>query len=148
MAPVNHVVVGQPVDAMKVARSKELRWEMTPAEATLWEHLRARRLGNIRFRRQQILQGFIADFYCHEAGLVVEVDGAVHDEQRGYDADRDALLRQVGFEVVRFGNDEVFSALSGVLVRIEETCLRRVRKRSEDLTPQPPLPQGEGEPEA
>ena len=136
MAPVNRVVVGQPVDAIKVARSKEFRRAMTPAEATLWESLRSRRLGDLRFRRQQILQGFIVDFYCHEAGLVVEVDGAVHDEQRGYDADRDALLCLIGFEVVRFANDEVFSALPGVLARIEEAC----RRRCEDLTPQPPLP--------
>ena len=135
MALVNNIVVGQRVDATKVARSKELRREMTPAEARLWEHLRARRLHNIRFRRQQIVFGFIADFYCHDAGLIVEVDGPVHEEQQGYDSNRDALLRQAGFEVVRFTNDEVFTTLDGVLTRITEICHRR----SEDLTPPTPL---------
>ena len=140
MAPVNRVVVGQPVDQTKVIRSKELRREMTPAEIVLWEHLRARRLDNLRFRRQQIVRGFIAYFYCHDAGLVVKVDGSIHAEQVGYDADRDALLRQGGFEVIRFANEEVFCSLTSVLTRIAEVCGRR----SEDLTPQPPLPQERG----
>ncbi len=54
------------------------RCEMTPAEKILWEELRANKLG-VHFRRQQVIQGFIVDFYCHQAGLVVEVDGDVHD---------------------------------------------------------------------
>ena len=51
---------------------------MTPAEKILWQELRANKLG-VHFRRQQAIAGFIVDFYCHKAGLVVEVDGDIHD---------------------------------------------------------------------
>ena len=58
---------------------------MTPAEKILWNELRANKLG-VHFRRQQVIAGFIVDFYCHKAGLVVEVDGDIHDLQKEEDA--------------------------------------------------------------
>ena len=58
---------------------------MTPAEKILWEELRANKLG-VHFRRQQVISGFIVDFYCHKAALVLEVDGDVHDLQQEEDA--------------------------------------------------------------
>ena len=61
----------------------------------------------VHFRRQQVIQGFIVDFYCHRAGLVVEVDGDVHDLQQEEDERREKVLSEVGLRVVRFGNDEV-----------------------------------------
>ncbi|MBN9119677.1 MAG: DUF559 domain-containing protein [Planctomycetes bacterium] len=67
---VRNVVRGQRVAANKVERARELRREMTPEERVLWEHVRGNGLG-YHFRRQQILRGFIADFYCHTAGLVI-----------------------------------------------------------------------------
>ena len=68
------MIPGQRVTKEKVERSRELRREITLAEKTLWDELRANKLG-IHFRRQQIIAGFIVDFYCHKAALVVEVNG-------------------------------------------------------------------------
>jgi very-short-patch-repair endonuclease len=69
--PVKNVIPGQHVTKEKLQRSRELRREMTPAEKLLWQEVRANKLG-VRFRRQQVIQGFIVDFYCHQAGLVIE----------------------------------------------------------------------------
>jgi len=76
--PLKNIVTEQKVSKEKLQRAKELRREMTPAEKILWEELRANKLG-VHFRRQQVIAGFIVDFYCHRAGLVVEVDGDIHD---------------------------------------------------------------------
>jgi very-short-patch-repair endonuclease len=59
-------------------RAQELRQEMTPAEAKLWQHLRAKRLNGLKFRWQHPLGPFIADFYCHAHRLVIEIDGDIH----------------------------------------------------------------------
>jgi very-short-patch-repair endonuclease len=72
--PVKNIIPGQKVTKEKLQRAKELRREMTPAEKLLWNELRANKLG-VHFRRQQVIAGFIVDFYCHKVGLVVEVDG-------------------------------------------------------------------------
>ncbi len=74
-----NIVTGQRVKKEKLERAKELRRNMTPAERRLWNELRANRLGGWHFRRQQIIDGFIVDFYCHKAGLIIEVDGPIHD---------------------------------------------------------------------
>lgn len=84
---------------------------MTPAEKLLWKEVRANKLG-VRFRRQQVIQGFIVDFYCHYAGLIVEVDGDVHDLQKEEDERREKVLSELGLRVVRFRNDEVVRNLS------------------------------------
>jgi len=65
---------------------------MTRAERVLWQRLKAGRLQGWHFRRQQVIDGFIVDFYCHAAGLVLEIDGGVHEQQREYDTERDAVL--------------------------------------------------------
>ncbi len=111
--PVKNIIPGQHVTREKLQRSRELRREMTPAEKILWEELRANKLG-VRFRRQQVIQGFIVDFYCHQAGLVVEVDGDIHDLQQEEDARREKALTEMGLRVVRFRNDEVVRELSVV----------------------------------
>ena len=80
----------------------------------MWEEVRAKKLG-VRFRRQQVIQGFIVAFYCHTAGLVVEVDGDIHDLQKDEDARREKVLGELGLRVVRFGNDEVVRDLSAVV---------------------------------
>jgi len=96
---------------------------MTPAEAILWERLRANRLRRLQFRRQQIIDGFIVDFYCHAAALVVEVDGDVHDEQQEYDEARDRVLQSRGLRVLRVRNERVMGDLQGVLREIARACL-------------------------
>ena len=103
----------------KLQRAKELRHEMTPAEKALWNELRANKLGT-HFRRQQIIAGFIVDFYCHKAALVVEVDGDIHDLQLDEDARRETVLRELGLRIVRFKNDDVIKNLSSVVEKIRE----------------------------
>lgn len=95
---------------------------MTPAEQRLWQHLRGGQIGGARFRRQQILDGFIVDFYCHSANLIVEVDGAVHDQQAEYDGERDRLLATRGLRILRFTNAEVIGNLAAVLARLAAVC--------------------------
>ena len=112
------IVAGQRVADEKVQLARELRRRMTPTETILWEALRGRRLGGLRFRRQQVVDGFIVDFYCDAARLVIEVDGEVHQDQQGHDAARDQILAEQGLRTVRFTNDEVEQSLNRVLDQI------------------------------
>ena len=125
-------IFGQKVDPVKLARAQELRREMTEAERLLWRALRTNQLRGFHFRRQQVIDGFIADFYCHDAGLVIEVDGPSHKALADYDAERDAVLTARGLRVIRIANEEVLKALEAVLTRI-----------AKDLTPNP-FPTREG----
>jgi len=120
--PVKNIIPGQKVTKQKLQRAKELRREMTPAEKLLWQEVRAKKLG-VRFRRQQIIQGFIVDFYCHKAALVIEVDGDVHDLQQEEDARREKVLSEMGLRIVRFKNDEVVRNVSMVVGKIREEIL-------------------------
>jgi very-short-patch-repair endonuclease len=113
---------GQRVSRQKRERAKELRRRTTPAEDRLWQALRRKQLDGLHFRRQQVIEGFIADFYCHAAQLVVEVDGPIHAKQQAYDAARDDVLRRCGLHVLRLTNDEVFADLPGCLARIRRAC--------------------------
>ena len=122
MVVSRNIIVGQDVAPAKVARAKELRREMTDAEQLLWEHLRRNQLDGLHFRRQQVIDGFIVDFYCHGKGLVVEVDGGVHQQQPSYDVERDRILSQRGLRVLRFANDDVARDLPDVLRRIAAAC--------------------------
>lgn len=103
---------------------------MTPAERAVWEVLRANRLG-YHFRRQQIIDGYIADFYCHAAALVIEIDGPVHDTQVEYDGRRTIALESRGIHVLRFKNEEVIAGVSGVAARIRVACAEILSKRCE-----------------
>ena len=120
--PIKNIVTEQLVTKAKLERANELRREMTPAEKLLWQEIRANKLG-VRFRRQQVIQGFIVDFYCHQAGLVIEIDGDIHDLQKEEDERREKVLREMGLRVVRFGNDEVVRNLSAVVGKIKEFIL-------------------------
>jgi very-short-patch-repair endonuclease len=95
---------------------------MTPAEERLWNSLRDRRLRGLKFRAQHALDRFVLDFYCASARLVVEVDGAVHDQQVERDNARTAALEAHGLRVVRFRNEEIMTNLQGVLLRIIEAA--------------------------
>ena len=75
--PIKNIIRGQHVLHDKLNRSRELRRDMTPAETNFWQELRGNKLG-VRFRRQQVIAGFIVDFYCDQPGLVIELDGSVH----------------------------------------------------------------------
>ncbi|MEH2251263.1 endonuclease domain-containing protein [Nostoc sp.] len=117
-----NIVIGYKVDLVKVQRVKELRQQMTPEEKILWQHLRANRLNGLHFRRQQIINGFIADFYCHATRLVIEVDGKIHEQQVEYDAERDKVLSARGLRLLRIKNEEVRHELDKVLMRISTAC--------------------------
>ena len=120
--PTKNIVIGQKVNPVKVQRAKDLRREMTEAEKILWQRLRANRLNGLHFRRQQVIDGFIVDFYCHSAGVVVEVDGGVHQQQAEYDTERDKVLSSRGLRLLRFQNQEVVRNLDQVLTCIAEAC--------------------------
>ena len=117
--PVKNILPGQRVTKEKVERSRELRREMTPAEAILWQELRANKLG-VHFRRQQVIAGFIVDFYCHKAALVIEVDGDIHNLQKEDDALREKALNEMGLRIIHFRNDEILKNLSAVVEEIRE----------------------------
>ncbi|MFN2298683.1 MAG: endonuclease domain-containing protein [Anaerolineales bacterium] len=115
-----NVCSGQKIHESKYLESKLLRRRMTPAERFLWSRLRGNRLGGHHFRRQQIIAGFIVDFYCHQAGLIVIVDGPVHRRNPGLDVERDTILHGMGFRIVRFTNEEVIEDVDSVIRRIGE----------------------------
>ena len=95
---------------------------MTPAEAQLWQRLKAGRLEGFHFRRQQVIDEYIVDFYCHAASLVVELDGSGHLVQEEYDQERDNCLRSRGLRVLRFLNTEVEKDMEAVWLVILEAC--------------------------
>ena len=97
-------------------RERRLRRGQTDAEqAALWWQLRNRRLQGWKFRRQHRIGPYFADFACLEAGLVVELDGSQHLERQPYDRTRTAHLKREGFDVLRFGNDDVLRETEAVL---------------------------------
>jgi very-short-patch-repair endonuclease len=99
-------------------KAKELRQKQTPAEEILWECLRANRLCDAKFRRQHNIGQYIADFYCHAAKLVIELDGEVHETQSDRDVDRDAWMQSNGLTILRFKNTKVIQDLEQVLQTI------------------------------
>lgn len=120
--PIKNIIQGQPVTTEKLERAKELRREMTPTEKILWAEIRANKLG-VHFRRQQIIAGFIVDFYCHKADLVIEVDGSVHDDQKQKenDVEREKVLKEMGLRIIRFKNYEVEKNLLKVIEEIKRS---------------------------
>lgn len=107
--------------------ARQLRRDMTDSEILLWQELRNRKLGNFKFTRQTPLfypskvpntrAFFIADFYCSQKKLLIEMDGKVHDFQKEYDANRDEVLASLGMRTLRFRNEEL-SDLNKVKERI------------------------------
>ena len=114
-----------------VERAREMRGHLTAAELKLWNHLRGEQILGLRFRRQHRLGSYIADFYCHAAKLVVEVDGDSHDERQEYDEKRTYWMSQhTGVRVVRYTKH-----LDAVLENIADWCSDVARP-----TPQPTPP--------
>ena len=109
--------------------ARELRNNPTEAESFLWDHLH--NIKGIRFKRQHPILYFIADFYCHKAKLIIEVDGGylTIPEQYEYDKNRDTDLEELGLKVIRFTNEQV-------LFEIEKT-LYVIEKEIKERTPNP-----------
>jgi very-short-patch-repair endonuclease len=112
------------VPLVLLERARAMRHEAAPAEQKLWQCLRNRQLCGYKFRRQQPLPPFVADFFCAEATLVVELDGESHGERQAYDARRTKRLTRDGLRVIRFENDDVFRFLDAVLEEILRECER------------------------
>jgi very-short-patch-repair endonuclease len=104
--------------------AKELRKEPTSAEQLMWDNLRDRNIDNLKFRRQHPIDKYIADFYCHEKLIVVEIDGSIHSlkENKDYDKVRDEYFKGLGITVIRFTNDKVLIDMSGTLKKIRDTA--------------------------
>ena len=115
-------IIYGPKSDIKRECAKTMRHVMTPAEACLWAELRGNRCGGLHFRRQQIIDGFIADFYCHDVGLVSEVDGSIHQLQEDYDILRDRIISARGLHILRFPNERLFTELSSVLREIQRVA--------------------------
>ena len=132
MSP-RRIVLGAHVSKEKLEIAKGLRRNLTPPERLLWERLRAHRLGGLHFRRQQVIEGFIVDFYCHAAALAIEVDGDTHRNQLDYDRARDDHLLQIGVRIIRFQNEDVLQRIEAVLSSILSMCvLPRAGEDSEE----------------
>ena len=145
MVSEEYIVRGQSVTADKVDRAKELRRSMTEAEAILWGELRKNRQG-LHFRRQQIIDGFIVDFYCLAARLVVEVDGPIHDQLRAADRERELALAERGLLVVRVTNEQVAGDIGAVVAHVNEVASARLAspKTRAQRASDPPFPSREG----
>ena len=116
-------------------RARELREIPTEAEAMLWSHLRDRRLGGHKFRRQKAIGAYFADFVCMDAMLVIEVDGGQHADAAAYDEKRSKAIEANGFRVLRFWSNQVLAETAAVLEQILGALttltptLSRVRER-------------------
>lgn len=109
--------------------ARDLRHPLTPAEAKIWSRVRNRGLG-FKIRRQHPIERFIADFYCAEAKLVIEIDGDSHAEpdQEDYDRARTKWLEKHGYKVIRIRNEDVHRHLEDALNDIYLVCSERVSK--------------------
>ena len=79
----------------------------------------------MKFRRQSPIGWYVVDFLCMEKSLIIEIDGGIHEKQRGYDREREAILRERGYRILRFTNAEVLRRLPSVLHAIAQTCGRQ-----------------------
>jgi very-short-patch-repair endonuclease len=110
----------RPPGQKMLERARAMRRERTEAEAALWRDLRNRRLEGFKFREQMWLCGFVADFTCPEAKLVIEADGGQHGAAQNYDARRSAAFAREGYRTLRFWNNEILENIDGVLITIKD----------------------------
>ena len=102
-------------------KRKKLSSLPTKAEYVLWQELRKEKTG-FRFRRQVSIGAFIVDFYCHELKLIIEIDGPIHENQKEYDYIRENYLKNSGYKVIRFTNEEVLFYRENTILKIKEIC--------------------------
>ena len=111
-----------------IPRAKELRKNMTPQEKLLWYRFLSKY--PVRFQRQKTIKSFIADFYCHKAKLIIEIDGSQHytDEGLVYDEIRTSILSEFHLEVIRFSNHDVNTNFEGVCIAIDKKVKERINE--------------------
>lgn len=107
-------------EGINLRHAKALRQNMTEAEQKLWYFLRGKRFMGIKFKRQKPIGPYIVDFVAVNHKVIVELDGSQHQDQQNYDAQRTADLESLGFTVLRFWNDAVFTQTNALLDRIAE----------------------------
>ena len=119
-----HATVSQP----QRSRAKSLRQTMTHAEILLWRYLKVHYVDGLGFRRQVPMRRYVADFACHAARLIIELDGETHDftSRQRDDLARDAWLSSQGYKVLRFTDDDVLTNLAGVVEVIRSAASARV----------------------
>lgn len=119
-----------------IVLARNLRHAMTKSEKVLWHYLRRKYVLGYKFRRQQPIGYYIADFYCHELMLVIEVDGPIHmrKDRQEHDRNRTAVMERFGIEVIRFTNQDVKDRIDWVIESIREHIRSKI----------PPPLQGEG----
>jgi very-short-patch-repair endonuclease len=105
-------------DPRLIEFARSMRREMTEPEKRLWLQLRAKRFEGTKFRRQNVVGNYIADFYSRSAKLIIEVDGDSHAFSQEYDRIRENYFHKLGFGVIRFTNSDVLTNMEGVLTMI------------------------------
>lgn len=125
------VVALQYVAEHKKEQARRLRRESTPAEKKLWHFIRNRKVEGLKFRRQQVIEGFIADFFCEEIKLAVEVDGGIHNdkEQKKIDEHREKVFSARSITTIRFRNNDVLNRLDECLQQIADIGIKRISGR-------------------
>src|SRR5262249_53587114 len=120
----------------RVPRARKLRRDMTDAERKLWWHLRRLPIEHSHFRRQATIGPYFADFACHEQRLVIEVDGAQHNEPENVirDTERSIYLQSQGYRILRFWNNDVLKNIDGVM----EAILAAMHQHEASPQPLPP----------
>ena len=96
-------------------RAEELRRDQTDAETKLWSRLRAHRMDGVHFRRQYAIGNYIVDFCSPRRKLIIEVDGSQHIERQEYDSERTEFLESLGYQVLRFWNNEIMNNIDAVV---------------------------------
>ena len=104
-----------------VGKARELRNKMTSCEMLLWERIRMRKIEGYKFRRQQPVLNYIADFYCHELKLIIEVDGGSHSspERAEYDRKRERILNLNGYKIFHLSNKDIETNLNASLQKLK-----------------------------
>ena len=112
------------LDPQLLEFAKIMRQNATDAEHLMWQLLRAKRFMNLKFRRQHVIAPYIVDFYCHELGLVIELDGSQHGtgDAIEYDTERTKFLEVLGLKVVRYWNHDVLGRTDVVLEDLWWRC--------------------------
>jgi very-short-patch-repair endonuclease len=118
------VTRSQYVDPEKLELAREFRKKPTLGERTLWKVLKTDAFRGLHFRRQQIIGGFIVDFYCADARVAIELDGSVHGGQAEEDRDRDRALSAIGIRTIRIASDRTRDDLPALLEEIFVACSR------------------------
>ena len=120
-----------------IERAREMRQQQNDAESMIWSVLRDRRLRGFKFRRQYALGNYIADFYCAEAKLIVELDGKTHEGKEEYDETRDKWMESQGLHVLRVPNLELNGALEQFAEFVWLKCVERSEKSTRSPDPSP-----------